>query len=158
MTRNRSIAFLLAIFVLGADQISKQLILSWFSEGGAPLILTPFLNIIFAWNPGISFGLLRAGSWVTSMILVGMALGIVSFVLYNMWKTTRLLSLLSYGLILGGAIGNIIDRSIYGAVIDFIDFHLFGYHWYVFNIADSGIVIGAFLLILDVLFFEKDKS
>lgn len=155
MPKSRSIAFLVAMFILGTDQLSKQLVLSWFAEGGEPIVLTSFLNIVFTWNPGVSFGLMRAGSWVGSMLLVGLAVGIVLFILYNMWKTEVLLPLLSYGLILGGAIGNVIDRSVYGAVIDFVDFHIWGYHWYVFNIADCGIVIGAFLLVVSVLFFEK---
>lgn len=155
MKKNRLIGFSLALIVLIADQFSKQEILLWFSAGGENIILTPFLNIIFTWNKGISFGLLRAGSPFAAWGLIALAVGIGLFVFYHLWHSTQRYQVISYGLILGGAVGNIIDRSTYGAVIDFIDFHIFGYHWYIFNIADCAIVIGAVLLVVYMLFFDK---
>lgn len=148
MTINRTIGLSLAIIILIADQFSKQAVLTWFSTGGADITLTPFLDIIFAWNKGISFGLLRAGSPLASWALIGLAASIGLFVIYQLWQSIQLHQTISYGLILGGAIGNIIDRSTYGAVIDFVHFHIFGYSWYIFNIADCAIVIGAVLLVV----------
>ena len=131
-----------------ADQASKQWVLHWFEEGNQAFPLTSFLTIILTGNQGISFGLFKMESSLGVILLVGVA-GILSlYLLKCLWKSRYWAIRFCYGLILGGAAGNIADRVMYKKVIDFIDFHVGGYHWYTFNIADCAIVGGAGGLLL----------
>jgi signal peptidase II len=144
----RILGLMSALIVLILDQFSKQWILSWFMADGHPITLTPFLNLIFAWNPGVSFGFLRAGSPQASMALLALAGSISTLIAVWLWYAKNTYQSILFGAILGGALGNMIDRWKFGAVVDFIDFHVLGYHWYVFNLADCGVVIGAILLVI----------
>lgn len=143
------------IFIL--DQISKEIILSYFSYGSS-ITVTSFLNIILAWNPGVGFGLLKADSIYGILGLIGLALAISIFLFYWLMRAKRWIELISISSILGGAIGNIIDRIRFGAVVDFIDIHGFGYHWPTFNIADSGITCGIIVLIFMTLWEKKNET
>lgn len=154
----RLYGFITALILLVLDQASKQWVLAWFLNDGDQITLTPFLNIIFAWNPGVSFGFLRAGSPQASWALLALAGSLSALVLVWLWHAVDRYQSVCFGAILGGAIGNIIDRWVYGAVIDFIDFHIFGYHWYVFNIADCGVVVGAILLVMQTLFTDPKRE
>ena len=158
MKNFRLLGFFMALLLLLTDQITKQLVLAWFAEGGETIRLTPFMNIVFTWNPGVSFGFLRAGSPTASWALFAVAATISAMVTYWLWRSPNRYQALCYGAILGGAIGNIIDRGVYGAVVDFIDWHAFGYHWYVFNIADCGIVVGAILLVVYAFLYEDAQT
>lgn len=111
----------------------------------------PFFNLVLVWNQGVSFGLFgdgSAGPW----LLVLLAAGIVAALVFWLRKADSLLSVAALGLVIGGAVGNVIDRLIHGAVVDFLDFHLAGWHWPAFNVADSAICIGVVMLLAESLF------
>lgn len=114
----------------------------------------PFFDIVMIWNRGISYGLLQADTPFERWLLAFFALGITGFLVW--WlrgiKDTRLA--LSLGLIIGGAVGNVIDRILYGAVADFFYLHAFGYGWYVFNLADTAVVLGVVIMALDLVIGE----
>lgn len=140
-----------AFLVFSLDQLSKWLVLNHLMIPPKTIPITSFLNIVLAWNRGISFGLLSSHHPYHVWFLTTMALGISAVLLFWIWKAETKITSLAFGLVLGGAIGNITDRLCFGAVMDFIDFYLYGYHWYTFNIADYGIVLGVGLMILDYL-------
>ncbi len=113
---------------------------------------TSFFNLVLVWNRGISFGVFNNNNSIITTVLLLIILAIVVYIFYILWKNNNLLLMFCYSLMLGGAIGNIIDRINYGAVIDFIDVHLGDLHWPAFNIADSCICIGVCLyLFYDVV-------
>lgn len=148
--------FLISFIVILIDQGSKY---------GASSLLTPYqpvsvipmLSLTLAYNSGAAFSFLSdAGAW-HHYFFIGFSL-IMSMVL-SLWMVRLLpierLQLLALSLILGGAIGNLIDRVLFGSVIDFIDLYYKHHHWPVFNIADSAICIGAFLLLIDLIHHQK---
>jgi signal peptidase II len=150
--------FGLAVAVLAAaiDQASKLWLLFVLDLGGRGIVtLTPFLDLVLTWNTGISYGLFRQegplGQWAL------LALKAIAVVLLWIWlsRATSRLTALSLGLIIGGAIGNAIDRFAYGAVADFALFHLttatFSFKWYVFNLADMAIVAGVVGLLYETV-------
>lgn len=147
-----------AILTLVLDQASKTFVLHWSDTWDQPVrSVTPFLDLVAIWNTGISYGLFpqgEAGRWVLVAINVAAAL------LFSVWlaRTSRRLEGLALGLLIGGAIGNAVDRMVYGAVFDFISLHAFGWRWYVFNIADVAVVVGVGLLLYDALFMRASKS
>lgn len=158
MKQIRIAGFLIALVTLIIDQLSKQWILAWFMNGHHQLKVTPFFNIILAANKGVSFGMLPAGSIYGVWSLIGLAIAISFLLGLWIWQAETKSSGICFGLILGGALGNVIDRILYSAVIDFLDFHAMGYHWYTFNIADCGIVIGSVLLIIQMLYNPKKSN
>jgi|TARA_B110000259_G_scaffold182683_1_gene226676 signal peptidase II len=136
--------------VIVFDQVSKWLMVSWLSLYETVVVM-PYFNLTMAHNEGAAFSFLsQAGGW-QRWLFIGLAL-VISVVLL-VWlaklKPTEKLEAISLSLILGGAIGNVIDRISYGYVIDFIDLYIGHNHWPVFNIADSAICIGAILLVAD---------
>jgi signal peptidase II len=141
--------FAVSAAIVLADQLTKWLVLSRFAPGEA-VELTGFFNLILVFNKGAAFSLLaNAPGWQTPL-LVAFALGaalIVSVLLVR--SPARRTFCAGLALILGGAIGNVIDRLRFGYVVDFLDLHAAGWHWPAFNVADSAITIGAALLILD---------
>lgn len=139
----------LAAFVALADQSTKNWFLASSSELNPVVKITPFLNFRLNWNKGVTFGLMNDfGVWMP-YILIGVALVILLLLLSWLRNVKTLYAALGLGFVMGGAIGNVIDRVRFGAVVDFIDFHCAGYHWYTFNIADSAIVLGVGLLLLE---------
>lgn len=146
------LALLLAGSITALDQYSKALALDYFSAHPAPLPVFSFFNLVLVHNSGISFGMLRGGE--SPLLLALMAGGITAILLALLARSTGRLSALGLGLVIGGALGNIIDRVRFGAVVDFLDFHAYGWHWPAFNIADSGVVAGALLLFLQSLVFD----
>lgn len=141
----RANGVLIAALVFALDQWTKVWVMQLADMGELPIRLTNFLNVIISGNLGVSFGLFHAhNKWgVLALVIIASLLSLV--VLYWLWHATHKLSVVGLGLILGGAVGNILDRVQFGKVIDFIDFHVLGYHWYTFNVADCGVVVGAFL-------------
>jgi signal peptidase II len=138
-----------AVLGLAIDQAHKAWMLGPFDiEARGRAALTPFLDLVMVWNPGISYGLLQQDSSVGRWLLV--ALGIGGAILFGWWlRATRgLLAAISLGLVIGGALSNVIDRLLYGAVADFFLFHVGAFEWYVFNLADVWIVAGAIGLLL----------
>ena len=118
--------------------------------------VTSFFNLVTVWNRGVSFGLFSNDSQMGPWLLSAMALAIsIALVIWLRKAETRWLAT-ALGLVIGGAIGNVIDRMRLGAVYDFLDFHAFGYHWPAFNVADMTIFIGVGLLLLDGIFASPD--
>ncbi|OEJ67560.1 signal peptidase II [Magnetovibrio blakemorei] len=149
----------LAVLILIADQVSKWWVLGLFSDAGTSYFeLTPFFNLVLAWNEGISFGMFGDAGVYGPRILIGLTLLIALGLSVWMMRVETRWSAASLGLIIGGAIGNVIDRFRFGAVTDFLDVHVLGYHWPAFNVADSAIVIGAGALMWESLFAGADNS
>ena len=150
--------FALALVVVIADQATKALVLARFSLGER-LELTGFFNMVLVYNKGAAFSFLSdAGGWQTpALVLFALvAIGVVgAFIVRSPGRT-----LLNVGLalILGGAIGNLIDRLRFGQVVDFLDFHAAGWHWPAFNVADSAITVGAALLILEGFLYREGRA
>jgi lipoprotein signal peptidase len=138
--------------VLAADQASKWWVLHVLDlpdRGSVPLL--PVLNFTMEWNPGVTFGLLRGFGAGQHVVLAAVALAVVVALAVWLRRAERMLVAVALGAIGGGAVGNVADRIRYGAVVDFIHAHAFGWSWYVFNIADAAIVCGVAALILDGL-------
>lgn len=146
--------------LLLADQASKWWILEVArlpDVGQIPLIEAgPFgLDLTMVWNRGVTFGMFSGeGAW-NHVILAVLALGIAAFLLRWMARAENRLTAIALGAVVGGAIGNVIDRFRFGAVVDFVDAHAWGWHWYVFNLADAAIVCGVIALVADALFRPK---
>jgi signal peptidase II len=142
---------LLFVVILVLDVVTKEWALTTLSGRGA-LKVTDFFNLVLVWNPGISFGVFQSGGEIGRWLLVALALAISILLVFWLRWEQRFWPKIAIWLILAGAIGNVADRIRFGAVIDFLDFHAFGYHWPAFNVADSVIVLGAAILIVDSLF------
>lgn len=146
-----------ALVILAADQASKMVFLDLVAQRSPPVIeVTPFFNLVQVWNTGVSFGLFQEDSIIRSWTLIGVAAAVLVWL--GIWlrrAQTRLVGV-ALGAIIGGAIGNIVDRIRFGAVFDFVDLHAFGWHWPAFNVADSAIVVGVGLLLLDGFRPAKD--
>jgi len=141
-----------ALVVLAADQASKWWVLTALQLPERHTIaLLPVLNLTLVWNRGITFGLFGGDSGVGSAALTAAALAVVAALAVWLHHAERRLMAAALGAIVGGAIGNVIDRARYGAVVDFIHAHAYGWSWYVFNLADAAIVCGVATLVLDGL-------
>jgi signal peptidase II len=147
-----------AALVVLADQANKSWMLFVYDIGSKGTVrITSFFDLVLVWNRGISYGLLPQDSALGRFGLILFAF--VASIALAVWlaRVTTPLSAAAIGLIIGGAIGNAIDRIIYGAVADFFSFHAFGLEWYVFNIADTAIVAGVIGLLYDSLFGGHKK-
>ena len=146
------LGLLVAVLAIGVDQATKWWILLDVMHPPRVIEVTPFFNVVLVWNRGISFGMFSnesmAGVWILSLL----ALIIVGFLTNWLRKAESKRVAISLGLIIGGALGNVIDRAVHTAVLDFLDFYLGSFRWPAFNAADSFITVGAILLILDSLF------
>jgi lipoprotein signal peptidase len=142
----------LALLVLAVDQASKWWVLEVLElDRIGQLRVTGFLNLTMVWNRGVTFGLLTSDLWWKPIALSAVALVIAGLLLRWLARAETLRVAIGLGLVLGGAVGNVIDRVRFGAVVDFVHLHAAGWHWYVFNVADSAIVCGVGLLLLDAL-------
>jgi signal peptidase II len=149
-------ALIIALVAAAIDQAAKLWLLHVVDLGTRGIVtLTPFLDLVLTWNTGISYGLFRQEGPFGQWALLG--LKAIAVVLLWIWlsRTSSRLTAASLGLIIGGAIGNAIDRFAYGAVADFVLFHLrtesFSFNWYVFNLADVAIVAGVVGLLYDTV-------
>jgi signal peptidase II len=141
----------LAALVVILDQLTKYLVRSTFSLHES-IEVTPFFNLVFVFNRGAAFSFLSDASGWQRIFFIALALAASLWIVWLLRKhASQVLFCLALSLILGGAIGNVIDRLVFGAVVDFLDFHLRGYHWPVFNAADSAISCGAALLVWEAL-------
>lgn len=148
---------LVALLVVVLDQATKALVLVSF-EDGEVLPVLPFFNLVLVWNRGVSFGMLDSAGAGAPWILSGIALAVVVGLLVWLRRAEERPLALGLALVIGGALGNVIDRVRFGAVVDFLDFHALGWHWPAFNVADSAICIGAAVLVLDGLLAPKSKT
>lgn len=146
-----------ALIVFGFDQATKWWIVDTVMQPPQTIPVTSFFNLVMGWNRGVSFGMFNHDSAINAWLFTGLALVIVVVLLVWLNKADRRLIGFAIGLIIGGALGNALDRLRFGAVADFLDFHIGGYHWPAFNVADSGITIGAALLLADALFSRSEK-
>lgn len=161
ITRLGWAAYGLALFIIVADQITKAMVLSAigtpveFIRDGTPIaeVLPPVFNLTFVLNTGVSFGMFGGGEarWILSAFSVLVAIVLAVWAL----KANRRLLACAIGLVIGGAVGNVIDRIRFGGVVDFLDFSGTGVFPWIFNIADSGITVGVALLILDSFLSER---
>ena len=157
-SKNFYIYLFFVFFIFISDRLSKIYIINESSKNLDNFILkSTYLNIRLIWNEGIAFGLLSFDDKVLYHSLSILILIIILTIIYMIIKSdgSKKFSLI---LILGGALGNFYDRIAYGAVPDFIDFHLNGFHWFIFNIADIFISIGVFALIILEIFDKKNHE
>jgi len=158
MGRVPKIGFAIAALVLLIDQASKWF---FFSVVDLPRVgqvrLLPIFNLTLVWNRGVSFGLLNHGEMWARIGLIVFALAISTIVARWLLATDRVWPGAGMGLIIGGALGNVIDRIIHGRVFDFLDFSGLGFPW-VFNVADSAITVGVILLAWDTFFANRKAA
>jgi signal peptidase II len=140
------------ILALAADQAHKYWMIQVYgiAERGR-VEMTPFFDLVMIWNRGISYGLLQQDGITGRLLLMVFSVAAVTLLYLWMSNAASRLVAVSLGLIVGGALGNIADRIMHGAVADFFSFHYAGYYWYVFNIADVAITAGVIGLIIDWL-------
>ncbi|WP_244266856.1 signal peptidase II [Polycladidibacter stylochi] len=149
----------LAIIGLIIDQAIKiWLVHAYNMAENAPISLAPFLDIVLVWNKGVSYGLFQQDSAFGQWALVGFT--ILASIAIWVWsaKSDNRFEAWCLGIILGGALGNGVDRAVYGQVVDYIHFHVGNFSWYVFNAADVWIVLGAAGLIFESLIIGKTKK
>jgi signal peptidase II len=150
--------FGLAAALVVADQLVKWVMLARFAPG-EPLAVTGFLNLVLVFNKGAAFSFLAsAQGWQTlAFAAIAVVASIVISVLILKNKNKKLFCS-GLALILGGALGNLVDRIAYGHVVDFLDFHAMGWHWPAFNAADSAITLGAAILIVESFLHREPES
>tara|TARA_B100000315_G_scaffold142890_1_gene131891 strand:- start:5968 stop:6462 length:495 start_codon:yes stop_codon:yes gene_type:complete len=149
---------LIAALVIVLDQATKWWILEGIMVPPRVIPITPFFNLLLTWNNGVSFGLFNNNNNLNALLLSLLALVIVVFLFFWLRKAENKRMAGGLGLIIGGALGNVIDRGLHGAVVDFLDFYIDAHHWPAFNVADSCITVGAIFLIFDSLFSPKPKQ
>ncbi|MCA0400149.1 MAG: signal peptidase II [Proteobacteria bacterium] len=146
------LGLLVALIVLLLDQATKLALLSTDIRLTYPWPVLPFLDLTVVWNRGISYGLFQQdgewGRWALTAFKLVAAL----FLTFWLRKSAGRVEALGIGLIIGGAIGNAIDRILHGAVFDFVHFHIGDFSWYVFNVADAAIVAGVVFMLVGQLF------
>ena len=150
MTRTSS-WLALAAGIVAADQFTKYLVVRSFVPGES-VVLAPFFNLVLVYNPGAAFSFLSDQPGWQRGFFIAIALAAAAWIVRLLVKHPReRLFAGALTLVLAGAVGNVIDRILTGAVVDFLDFHAFGWHWPAFNVADSAITCGAVLLAWDAL-------
>ncbi|NKB19775.1 MAG: signal peptidase II [Alphaproteobacteria bacterium] len=142
---------LIALLTILFDQLSKWWILNVTMVPPRIIPVTSFFDLVLVHNRGASFGIFSDAPGWASVALIVFAIIISIALAIWMWRVKEMLLAVALALVIGGAIGNVIDRIRFGAVVDFLDFHVSGWHWPAFNVADAGITIGVILLILDSL-------
>lgn len=146
----------ITLLVVLLDQASKQLV-EYMLEEGRVIELVPFVNITLAYNKGAAFSFLASAEgwqrWFFTLIAVVVSVFIIGWL--RRLRRNEALIAVALVMILGGAVGNVIDRILFGHVIDFVDFYVGTWHWPAFNVADSAICIGAVLMILDMIRHSK---
>ena len=147
---------IVAIAVIAIDLATKWWVLDVFQQGPSIREVAPFFNVVLVLNRGVSFGLLPIDAAWGPWLFAGIATVVVALLIVWLVRADRRLLALGIGLVIGGAVGNVVDRIRYGGVVDFLDFHLGTYHWPAFNAADSAIVLGVAVLLYTSLFAERD--
>ncbi len=161
MKRKYWVLVITFIFVLFFDQFTKHLVLQKIPLHHTQKVIEGFFNLTHVRNTGGAFGILggeRGG--IGSLLFITTSLIAVSIILFLFYrlKEHERIHAFSLSLILGGAIGNLVDRIRYQEVVDFLDFHLFRYHWPAFNVADSAITIGIALMVFELLIHDRRRS
>jgi signal peptidase II len=154
------------IGALFADQASKLAMLYGFGFAAVPpgvrIPVLPFLSLVMAWNRGVSFSMFSAQSSLGIAALVIFEVVVIGALARWMWTASRRLLALGLGLVIGGALGNLVDRLVHGRVADFFDLHAFGHDFFACNVGDVAITLGVALMVIDTLLEgtapEKDKQ
>ncbi len=145
--------------MLIADQVSKAVLIEFLNGlNFEPIAFTSFFRIVMVWNRGVSFGMFNSGEEVTRWVLTVLAVAVSIGLVIWLSRVRKRLPAIAIGLVVGGALGNAIDRVRYGAVADFFDFHVAGWSWPAFNIADAGITVGVLLLVADAMMTPKSSG
>ena len=147
----------IAAAVILLDQATKWLIRDVVMAPPRSIPVTDFFNIVMVWNRGVSFGLFDNDSVWTPMLLSLLAVGISIVLMVWLRRAEGKWLALGLGMVIGGAVGNAIDRAVWRALFDFLDFHVAGYHWPAFNVADAAITVGVVLILTEGL-FAKDRK
>ena len=151
------VKFLLVLVIFLVDQISKHFVVSILGDQQNEIYLTSFLNLHLIWNDGIAFGLFGFENKIFYNFFTMLIVIILAIVLYLL-ITTKSYNSYFYTMIFGGACGNLIDRLRYSSVPDFIDFHIYNFHWFIFNVADIFISLGVFCLIIAEILINKNRN
>ena len=148
----------IAVVVVILDQLSKAAVLAFFAGRvvGDRVTVTSFFNLALTYNRGISFGLFNGAAGFNALVFSVAAAAIVAVLIYWLSRARSPFLAIAIGLIIGGAVGNVIDRLRLGAVVDFLDFHIGSLHWPAFNLADSAICIGVAAMLLDGLLLRRE--
>ena len=156
----KKLNFILFSLILILDQTTKLYIKSHFVLHESIPVIKGFFNITYVLNPGAAFGFLAnlSETYRRGFFIVVTIIAILAILYLCIKESSYKLRTVAYTLILSGAFGNFIDRLYMGKVVDFLDFHIKNYHWPAFNIADSSISIGIFLLIVDLIFINKGEK
>ncbi len=155
----RTLGIWLAVLGLAIDQAVKTWLLFGFELGAkGRVFITSFFDLVLVWNRGISYGLFAADSQGQVWFLVAVKSAITLVLIIWLFRNADRLTALALGLLIGGAIGNTIDRVLYGAVVDFASLHAVGFYWYVFNLADVWVVAGVALLLYDAFFGRRGED
>ena len=149
----RQFALGLAAVVLVLDQLTKWIMLQVFADNSHAIEVTGFFNLVLVYNTGVSFGFLGS---LPAWVLIVVSLVIVTGLVIWLQRQTRRLPSIGIGMVVGGALGNVIDRVHAPGVIDFLDVHVAGYHWPAFNVADAAITVGIGLILFDGLFLDRE--
>jgi signal peptidase II len=147
-----------AVLVAAFDQLSKAAVLAHFAGRalGEHELVTSFFSLTLTYNRGISFGLFNGGAGLNALVFSLAAAAIVAALVFWLSRVESPFLSVAIGLIIGGAVGNVIDRIRLGAVVDFLDFHVGSLHWPAFNVADSAICIGVAAMLLDGLLLRRE--
>ena len=158
---SRLVYLAIAALIFIADQATKAMVEKFIPERGVITVIPRLLNLIHVQNGGAAFGLFSdsPAPWKEDL-LIAVSAALLAMIATIVWRSRRITRASGVGLalILGGALSNLVDRIRFGQVVDFLDFYVKDYHWYTFNLADSAIVVGAGLLILQVLKNEADPQ
>ena len=147
----------IATALLVLDQATKWWVLNYvLTASDTMLSPTPFLNLVRVWNRGISFGIFGGEEALAPLLLVLLAFSVAFVLMIWLGRTGRPWVCWGIGLIIGGALGNGVDRLRHGAVFDFLDFHVFGAHWPAFNLADTAITVGVGMILIDALLERRE--
>ena len=157
MNKASQLGVAIAVFAIIIDQVFKLYMVDYMAGHPFGIEVTSFFRLVMVWNSGVSFGMFAGGD-TTRWVLIGVSSLVSVVLLVWLLRVTRVFLATGLGLVLGGAIGNIIDRIHYGRVADFFDFDLIIMRWPAFNIADMAIVCGVIILMVDSLFFDEKSS
>jgi signal peptidase II len=161
LKRNIIIFILGAAFVIALDQITKAAIVTKFVIHESYAIVDGFFNLVYVMNPGAAFGFLADASAIFRYVFfIGITSAVILLILYYIVKSKsqNMQTVISLTLIFSGAVGNLIDRIRFGAVVDFLDFYIHTWHWPAFNVADSSIFLGAVLMIWAMIIQRKEEA
>jgi signal peptidase II len=157
---SRAIWLVIAVVVFAGDQVTKAVVEDLIPEHTTIPVFSHFLNLIHTRNPGAAFGLFSEAPahWKTVLLIVVSSL-LLAMVMAMIWRSGQLRwgMGVALALIFGGALSNLFDRIRFGRVVDFLDVYWRSYHWPTFNLADSAIVVGAGLLVFQLLFWEEPR-